>query len=176
VQVQYLDGDGGSAYPDELIQLLENPDLATTPTVPDYVSEQISSIREGTGTRTLWAWKEAGTSKFAVWLRSSEKVLGMAATTEFVGDETFLSIHRRCGPSAGVVWGTVPANVAAIELGLVAPDRIETIAGPSQLGDVRFVLGGFTEPYPEGAPVTFIDAAGKPLGIAWPSAPKGCLE
>jgi len=176
VRVQYLDGDGGSAYPDELIQLLENPDLATTPTVPDYVSQQISSILDGTGTRTLWAWKEAGTSKFAVWLRSSEKVLGMAATTEFVGDATFLSIHRRCVPSAGVVWGTVPANVAAIEVGLVAPDRIETIAGPSQLGDVRFVLGGFTEPYPERAPVTFIDAAGKPLGIAWPSAAEGCLE
>ena len=176
VQVQYLDGDGSSAYPDELIQLLEDPDIATGPVVPDYVSHRISSIGEGTDARTLFAWKEGGTPKFVEWLQVSGRVLAMAATVEGVGNEPFLSVHRECGRSAGVVWGTVPSNVTAVEVGLVRPDRIETIAGPSQLGDVRFVLGGFTEPYAERAPVTFIDAAGKPLGIAWPSAAERCLE
>jgi hypothetical protein len=176
VQVQYLDGDGGSAYPDELIQLLENPDVATSPTVPDYVSHRISSIGDGEDARTLFAWKEEGTSKFATWLRSSEKVLGMGATVEFVGDEPFLSIHRRCGRPAGVVWGTVPSNVAAIEVGLVDPDRIETIAGADQLGDVRFVLGDFTEPYAEGASVTYLDTAGDPIDTDWPSATEPCLR
>jgi hypothetical protein len=176
VRVRYLDGDGGSAYPDETMQLLEDPDIAQGPTVPDYVSHRISSIGEGTDARTLFAWKEGGTPKFVVWLQVTERVLAMAATVEGVGNEPFLSAHRECGRSAGVVWGTVPSNVAAIEVGLVDPDRIETTAGPSQLGDVRFVLGSFTEPYAERAPVTFIDAAGKELGTAWPSAADGCLE
>jgi hypothetical protein len=176
MHVQYLDGEGGNAYPDELIQLLEDPDLAASPTVPDYVSHRISSIGEGTDARTLFAWQEEGTSKFAMWLRGSEGALVMAATKEFVGDEPFLSIHRRCGRSAGVVWGTVPPNVAAVDVGLVAPDRIETIAGPSEFGDVRFVLGSFTEPYAERAPVTFIDAAGEQTGTDWPTAAEsGCL-
>ena len=175
VYVEYLDGSGGSAYPDGLFQLLENPDLATSPTVPDYVSHRISSMGDGEDARTLFAWKEEGTRKFAVWLRSSERVLVMAATTEFVGDEPFLSIHRHCGRSAGIVWGTVPSNVAAVEVGLVAPDRIETLAGADQLGDVRFVLGEFTEPFAEGAPVTYLDAAGEPIGTDWPSATESCL-
>jgi hypothetical protein len=176
LQVQYLDRDGGSAYPDESIRLREDPDIATGPTVPEYVSYRISSLGEGKEVRSLFAWKEGGTPKFVVWLQTSDRVLAMGATNEFVRDEPFLSIHRECGRSAGVVWGTVPSNVAAIEVGLVAPDRIDTIAGPGQLGDVRFVLGDFTEPYAERAPVTFIDAAGEQTGTDWPTAAEsGCL-
>jgi hypothetical protein len=175
VRVEYLDGAGVSAYPDESIHLLEDPDLAPSPAVPDDVSHMISSIGEGADARSLFAWKEEGTSKFAVWLRSSERALVMTATTEFVGDEPFLSIHRQCGRSAGVVWGTVPSNVAAVEVGLIDPDRIETVAGADQLGDVRFVLGDFAEPYAEGAPVTYVDAAGESIGTDWPSATERCL-
>jgi hypothetical protein len=99
----------------------------------------------------------------------------MGATVEGVGNEPVLSIHRQCGRSAGVVWGTVPPNVAVVEVGLVDPDRIETVTGADQLGDVRFVLGDFMEPFPEGAPVTYLDAAGEPIGTDWPSATERCL-
>lgn len=176
VRIEYLDGAGVSAYPDGSIHLLEDPDLATSSAVPDYVSHMISSVGDGAGARSLFAWKEEGTRKFALWLRSSERVLVMAATTEFVGDEPFLSIHRQCGRSTGVVWGTVPPNVAAVEVGLVDPDWIETVTGADQLGDVRFVLGDFAEPYAEGAPVTYLDSAGLPIGTDWPSATERCLR
>lgn len=176
VHVKYLDGDGGSAYPDDLIQLLADPDLGTSPTVPDYVSHRISSIGDGEDARTLFAWKEGGTPKFVVWLQISDRVLAMGATVEGVGNEPVLSIHRQCGRSAGLVWGTVPSNVAAVEVGPVDPDRIETITGADQLGDVRFVLGEFTDPYAEGAPVTYLDAAGEPIGTEWPSATERCLR
>lgn len=175
MHIQYLDSEGGATYANELIQLLEDPDIASMPTMPDDVSQQVASLGAGTDGRTLFAWQEEGTSKFATWLRSSEGVLVIAATKEFVGDEPFLSLHRRCGRSAGIVWGTVPSNVAAVEVGLVGPERIDTIEGPSQLGDVRFVLGGFTEPYAEGAPVTYIDASGKTIGTGWPSGTERCL-
>jgi hypothetical protein len=177
IEVRYLDDDGADAHPAQRIQPLEDPDVTSTSMVPDYVSHRISAIGAGTDARSLLAWQEGDTSKFGAWLQSTGRAFGMGATTEFVGDEPFLSIHRLCERSTGVVWGTVPSNVAGIEVGLVAPDRIDTIAGPGQLGDVRFVLGGFTEPYAERAPITFLDAAGRPLGAAWPSAAEpGCLE
>jgi hypothetical protein len=182
VEVRYVGHDGDSPYPAERIGLAEALDIATTPTVPGYVSHEISTLGAGQDARTLLAWKEGPTPKFVMWLRHVDRTLVMAATADGVERAPIISIHPRCGDSSGVVWGTVPSNVAAIEVGVIDPDRITAVQGPAQLGDVRFVLGEFVEPYPDGAPVTYLDDTGAPIRTDWPAGPQpaarvlGCLD
>jgi len=116
---------------------------------------------------------EVGTSKFCAWLENEDDPLGAlswCSTAEYAQEAPLLSIAPvDCDRGLGIVWGTVPATIAMVEAGAGRPDGIETIAGISEFGDVRFVLGRFEEPYPTGAGVTYLDASGLPVDMEWPT-------
>lgn len=157
-------------------ELVLDASTITHATMPDYVTDEIGSIElEGTG-RTLFAWQEGATSKFCLFLqeRGSSASIGWCSTAEFIEDAPILSIGPvNCQRRLGVLWGTVPADVAAIRV-RHRPSLIETIAGPPKFGHVRFVLGSLEEPYPGSAGLVFLDASGKPVDQDWLSG--SCLE
>ena len=141
------------------------------------VTAQIGSIElEGTR-RTLFAWREAATSKFSLILGEGDgslKAMAWGATVDDIEEAPILSIGPlACDRRVGVLWGTVPGDVAAIEI-LHRPGRIETIAGPPKFGNERFVLAALEGPYPGSAWLTFLDANGRPMDQDWLSG--SCLE
>jgi hypothetical protein len=170
VRVEYLDAEGRRAYPDDELRLRNVPDVATGRTVPEYVTSE-GALGRSLGKWTLFGWEEAGTGKFGIWLRGPEDVLATGSNRQWVEKHPLISIRPVCGQSTGILWGTVPGDVAAVEVGLVDPEVIDTVAGPRRLGDVRFALGTFEEFDPARAPVTYLDAAGKAIWTDWPSGP-----
>jgi hypothetical protein len=121
------------------------------------------------GPWTLFGWREASTSKFGLWLQGPDDVLTTGSTAEGVEEHHLLSIRPYWGRSVGILWGTVPADVAAVEIGLVDPEVMDTVAGPHRLGDLPFALGTFEDFDPATAPVTYLDATGQAIWTDWPS-------
>jgi len=153
-------------------------DVTSFATVPEDGTAQVRSLElEGTR-RTLFAWREAETSKFCLYLADdgARRTLSWCGTTDAIAKVPILSIGPlACDRRVGVIWGTVPSDVAAIEgNGGDGFARIETIAGLPGLGNVRFVLGSLDEPYPGSVWVSFLDASGQPTDQDWLSA--SCFE
>jgi hypothetical protein len=148
-----------------------------TAVLPGEVTARIGSIELDGIRRTLFAWRETGTSKFSLYLDPGDgslHAMAWSATAEGIEEAPLLMIGPlACDRRVGVLWGTVPGDVAAIEV-LHRPGRIETIAGPPVFGDVRFVLGSLEEPYPGSAWLRFLDASGRPVNQDWLSG--SCLE
>ena len=168
-------GKDSALDPSNLTHFATVPDEATA--LAGEVTARIGSIElEGTR-RTLFAWGETGTSKFVLYLGEgdgSRKAMAWGGTVEGIEETPILSIGPlACDRRIGLLWGTVPGDVAAIEF-LNRPGRIETITGPPVFGDVRFVLSALEEPYPGSAWLRFLDENGAPIDQDWLSA--SCLD
>jgi len=169
LRVRYLDGEERQAYPDEELRLRAVPEVPTGAVVPDYVMSEGALFSRSVGPWTLFGWREASTSKFGLWLQGPDDVLATGSTAEGVEEHPLLSIRPYCGRSAAILWGTVPGDVAAVEVGLVDPEVIDTVAGSHRLGDVRFALGTFEDFDPARARVRYLDATGQVIWTDWPS-------
>ncbi len=166
-------------------EFLDASNLTHFATVPDEatvqpgeeVTARIGSIELDGIRRTLFAWRETGTRKFCLYLdpgNGSLHAMAWCGAADEIDDAPFLSIGPlACERRVGVLWGTVPGDVAAIKV-LHRPGRIETIAGPAAFGDVRFVLSSLEEPYPGSAWLRFLDASGRPVDQDWLSG--SCLD
>jgi hypothetical protein len=178
--VHFIGANEDIVYPSVGFRWGEATDITQFATVNDDAGTAlIGSIQLERATRTLFAWREAETSKFCLYLTHGDGSLDAMAwcsTVEYLEDERILSIGPlACGLRRNVLWGTVPAEVAAIEgMGRNGFTRIETIAGPRELGNVRFVLGAREEPYPGSVWIRFLDANGQRVDEDWLSA--RCFE
>jgi hypothetical protein len=175
--VHFLGNGEDIVYPSVGFRWGQAPDITQFATVPGDVTARIGSIELEGNRRTLYAWRETGTSKFCLFLGDgggSLEAMAWCSTAQYLEDVPILSIGPlACDRRVGVLWGTVPGDVAAIEV-LHRPGRFETIAGPPVLGDVRFVLSPLEEPYPGSAWIRFLNADGVPTDQDWLSA--SCFE